>query len=212
MKLRSRFLPLAAAGALALSACGTTDDNADVSAGGVDTDSADTEATETEAPEVEDEPTEDTGTETDETTGAVELAVESGDFGDHLVDAEGNALYVSINDEDGVSNCGLECARIWQPVEGEATVTGDLDESLLGTAERVDDITHVTYDGAPLYRFVADQAGETRGHGVNGTWFAAGTDGEPILEGALQDRAGDAPAAEPTEDVTEDGEDDGEDA
>lgn len=209
MKLRSRFVPLALAGALALSACATPEDDADVSAGGVDT-----ESTETEAPEVEDEPTEATDTETAEddtaAAGSVELAVESGDLGDHLVDAEGNTLYVSTNDEDGVSNCGPECARIWQPVEGEATVSGDLDESLLGTAERTDDVVQVTYDGAPLYRFISDQAGDTRGHGVNGTWFVAGPDGQPITEGGLQDQAGDASAEEEPGDDT--AEDDGDDA
>ena len=204
MKLRSRFLPLAVASALALTACATPDDDADVSAGGVGTGATgtDTEATDPASPEVGDQPTE---AETDEAAGDVELAVEPGDIGDHLVDDEGNTLYVSIDDEDGISNCGRECARIWQPVAGEATVTGDLDASLLGTAERGDDLTQVTYDGAPLYRFVADQSGDTRGHGVNGTWFVAGTDGEPLLEGALQERSGNAPAEEPTEEEAEDG-------
>lgn len=197
MKLRSRFLPLAAAGALALSACATPEDDADVSAGGVETEATDPAS---EAPAAEDEPTDDV----DAAAGSVEIAVESGDLGDHLVDGEGNALYVSTDDEDGVSNCGRECARVWQPVEGDATVAGDLDESLLGTAERADDLTQVTYNGAPLYRFVADQAGDARGHGVNGTWFAADTDGAPITEGGLQDRAAEDPAADATE---EDGED-----
>ncbi|HSK24768.1 MAG TPA: hypothetical protein VK906_16400 [Egicoccus sp.] len=207
MKLRSRFLPLAVAGALALTACATPEDDADVSAGGVDTEATDTEA-EVEATESEPaddaDDADDDAEETDANAGAVELAVESGDLGDRVVDAEGNAVYVSTDDEDGVSNCGPECARIWQPVEGEATVTGDLDESLLGTADREDGTTQVTYNGAPLYRFVADQAGDTRGHGVNGTWFAAGTDGEPILEGGLQNRADETPADEPTEDAGDD--------
>lgn len=202
MKLRSRFLPLALAGALALSACATPEDDADVSAGGVDAETTESDATASDTSETEEEPAEDASAD------AVEIAVESGDFGDHLVDAEGHTLYVSTEDEDGVSNCGLECAAIWQPVEGEATVSGDLDESLLGTAEREGDIVQVTYNGAPLYRFVADQAGDARGHGVNGTWFAADADGEPILEGGLQDQADEAPAEEPAEDSTEvDGED-----
>ena len=188
MQLRSRFLPLAVASALALTASATPEDDADVSAGGVAT-----EATSTE-----------TESESEPADGAVELNVDAGELGDRLVDGEGHALYVSINDEDGVSNCGLECARIWQPVEGEATVTGDLDESLLGTTEREGEVAQVTYHGAPLYRFDADQLGDARGHGVNGTWFAAGTDGEPILEGGLQDRAGDPATEEPTEDGGDD--------
>lgn len=209
MKLRSRFLPLAVVSALALSACATPEDDADVSAGGVDTEATDTD-TESEAPEVEEEPeADDTESETDAAAGAVELTVASGDLGDHLVDAEGNTLYISTDDEDGVSNCGPECARIWQPVEGDATVFGDLDEALIGTVDREDGTTQVTYDGAPLYRFVSDQAGDARGHGVNGTWFVVGTDGEPIVEGGLQDQAGDAPAEDATEEATED---EGEDA
>lgn len=205
MKLRSRVLPLALAGALALSACATPDEDSDVSAGDGATEATESEATETEtdieeASEPEATETDASETEADEAAGSVEIAVESGDLGDHLVDGDGNAFYVSTEDEQGVSNCGLECARLWQPVEGEVTVSGDLDESLLATAEREDGIVQVTYDGAPLYRFVADQPGETRGHGVNGTWFAVDTEGQPILEGGVQGQS-DEPAEDDAEDA-----------
>lgn len=213
MKLRSRFLPVAAAAALALAACDATDDVADpgIEDTEVDPDTTDPDATDP-ADDTDPGATEDTDADATDGTaaGAVELQLADSDLGEHLVDADGRTLYVSSNDEDGVANCLNDCAMIWQPVlvDGEATVADGLDESLVGTTERDDDSgTQVTYDGAPLYYFVSDsEAGDARGHGVNGTWWAVAADG-PIEEGGAQSEPGDA-------DVSDDaGEaDEGEDA
>ncbi|GGI09233.1 COG4315 family predicted lipoprotein [Egicoccus halophilus] len=203
MKLRSRVLPAAAAAALLLAACDAGDDAQDP--GVEDTDTGATEDTD-DGGILDDDLTgddtlgEDTAEEQalDPEDAEVQLDVVSSELGDHVVDAEGRSLYVSSDDEEGVSNCLNDCAQIWPPVlvDGEPTAIGELDETLLGTTERDDDTgTQVTYNGWPLYWFVSDaEPGDTRGQGVNGTWWLIGGDGEPIAEGGIQDEPGDADA------------------
>ena len=69
------------------------------------------------------------------------------------------------------------CAAVWPPV----TVTGapragdGLVANKLGTTKRADGKTEVTYNGHPLYYYVADTApGQTLGQGLN--QFGAGWD------------------------------------
>src|SRR5262249_61261891 len=65
------------------------------------------------------------------------------------------------------------CPQLWPPVHGPATggpgVTGSL-----GTIKRSDGATQATYNGHPLYTYVADTApGQARGNGLNasgGVW------------------------------------------
>lgn len=87
-------------------------------------------------------------------------------LGDFLVDAEGMTLYLFTKDTENVSTCYDDCATAWPPLltDGEVTVGEGLDASLLGTTERTDGATQVTYGGWPLYYWVKDEApGDTTG-------------------------------------------------
>jgi predicted lipoprotein with Yx(FWY)xxD motif len=90
-----------------------------------------------------------------------------------LTNAKGFTLYWFAPDASTKSNCNGSCAAIWPPVKGPATagpgVTGKL-----GTIKRSDGSTQATYNGHPLYTYVADTApGQARGNGLNvngGLW------------------------------------------
>ena len=63
-----------------------------------------------------------------------------------------------------------------QPVAGDG-----VDASLLGTIQRDDGTTQITYDGHPPYTFRKDSApGDTNGQGVNGTWYVVSPGGDPV--------------------------------
>jgi predicted lipoprotein with Yx(FWY)xxD motif len=90
-----------------------------------------------------------------------------------VTDAAGHTLYWFVPDTSTKSNCNGSCASIWPPVAGPATagtgVTGKL-----GTITRSDGSTQATYDGHPLYTYVADtKPGQASGNGLNlsgGIW------------------------------------------
>lgn len=115
-----------------------------------------------------------------------EVSVASaGDIGDVLVDGDGMTLYRFEADTDGVSSCYETCEAVWPPLlTGGDSVAGDgADSSLLGTTERQDGITQVTYDSWPLYTFDGDtKAGQANGNGLDtfeGEWYAMHADGSP---------------------------------
>jgi predicted lipoprotein with Yx(FWY)xxD motif len=90
-----------------------------------------------------------------------------------LTNAKGFTLYWFVPDTSAKSNCNGGCAAIWPPVKGPATagsgVTGKL-----ATIKRADGSTQATYDGHPLYTYVADTApGQAKGNNINasgGVW------------------------------------------
>lgn len=96
------------------------------------------------------------------------------EHGKILVDAQGMTLYVFGRDEKDVSNCSGTCPINWPPLivsygEPEA---GDGVDGTLGLITRADGAQQVTYNGQPLYGWIADsQPGDTTGHGVGGNWF-----------------------------------------
>jgi predicted lipoprotein with Yx(FWY)xxD motif len=109
----------------------------------------------------------------------------SSDFGDILVDNQGNTLYMFVPDQqkNGKPTCYGDCAQAWPPYEAEAgVIAGDgLDQKLLGVAERRDGTQQVTYGGLPLYRFSGDeQAGQTNGQGLDDVWWVMDTSGKPV--------------------------------
>jgi mono/diheme cytochrome c family protein len=93
------------------------------------------------------------------------------------------SLYVFLRDTDGESACYDQCATAWPPLlTDDAPVALDgVDGELLGTTERTDGTTQVTYAGWPLYFFVQDQAaGDVAGQGVNDVWYLVSPAGEAI--------------------------------
>jgi len=101
-----------------------------------------------------------------------------------LVDSNGMTLYDFHKDKGTTSSCYGPCAEGWPPMltEGEPTVGNGAMASKLGTTERKDGTTQVTYAGHPLYTFVEDKKpGEANGNDVSafgGQWYALKGNGE----------------------------------
>jgi predicted lipoprotein with Yx(FWY)xxD motif len=90
-----------------------------------------------------------------------------------LTNSKGLTLYSFGPDTSTTSNCNGSCATYWPPVVGPVTagpgVTGTL-----STITRADGTIQATYDGHPLYTYVADTApGQDKGNGITlsgGVW------------------------------------------
>jgi predicted lipoprotein with Yx(FWY)xxD motif len=101
-----------------------------------------------------------------------------------LVDSNGMTLYDFHKDKGTTSSCYGACAQAWPPMltEGEPTVGNGASASKLGTTERKDGTTQVTYAGHPLYTFIEDQKpGEANGNDVSAfgaQWYALKGSGE----------------------------------
>ena len=106
--------------------------------------------------------------------------------GQVLVDAEGMTLYYFVKDgkNSGVSKCEGACASAWPPLttSGEPEAMAGAQASMLGTIERPDGTTQVTYAGWPLYTFVADhKPGEDNGtdsKAFGAPWYPLHPNGE----------------------------------
>ncbi len=110
--------------------------------------------------------------------------IETGDtdLGAIVTDADGLTLYMFGADKDGKSTCYDDCAATWPAlvVEGEPEAGDGLDAQL-GTTERTDGTSQVTYAGQPLYYFASDAApGDTNGQGISDIWFVVSPEGKPI--------------------------------
>jgi polyisoprenoid-binding protein YceI len=66
--------------------------------------------------------------------------------------------------------------------DGQSLAAGEGVVGELGTVEREDGGTMVTYNGMPLYYWIKDEApGDTTGHGVGGVWAVVGPETRPYL-------------------------------
>lgn len=109
------------------------------------------------------------------------IAVADSEFGEILVDSEGNTLYLFTPDDSGPSVCTDDCAAAWPPVLGSVDAGAGIDAVLIGTASRDDGSIQATYNSWPLYYFARDAApGDTNGQGVNDVWYVIAADGEAI--------------------------------
>lgn len=92
-----------------------------------------------------------------------------------LTTTNGRTLYSLSVEKNGKFICTGSCLSVWHPLMVPASVrpTGPVK---LGTVERPEGGTQVTYKGRPLYRFGGDsKAGQANGEGIKdvGTWHAA---------------------------------------
>ncbi len=118
------------------------------------------------------------------TESGTKLIATASDFGTVLFDSTGQAVYLFDIEETAKPRCYGPCAEAWPPVLTDGTpVAGQrVKESLLGTTERNDGRTQVTYDGHPLYFYAHEGKQEVKCHDVflnGGTWYAVQPDGHP---------------------------------
>jgi predicted lipoprotein with Yx(FWY)xxD motif len=121
------------------------------------------------------------------TSGPAKVGVRHTALGNVLVNAKGVTLYLFEKDKHGKSACSGACAKAWPPLltKGHPTATGAVKSAKLGTTRRSDGTTQVTYNGHPLYTFIADhnKAGSTAGQGKDAfgaEWYVVGTNGKKI--------------------------------
>jgi predicted lipoprotein with Yx(FWY)xxD motif len=111
---------------------------------------------------------------------------EAAGVGKILVDSEGMTLYYFQKDQkgSGKSKCEGACAEAWPPLttEGEPEAMAGVKASMLGTIEREDGTTQVTYAGWPLYTFVEDKKpGEDNGtdsKAFGASWYPLHSNGK----------------------------------
>ncbi|MEU5900012.1 MULTISPECIES: SCO0930 family lipoprotein [Streptomyces] len=125
---------------------------------------------------------------------AGQLAVwDSKKLGKVVTDSEGRTLYRFDKDsaQPPKSTCDAACLKAWPPVAADgAKAAPGVDESLLGEVTAADGTKQLTIDGWPMYRFAKDaEAGDAKGQGVGGTWYAAAPDGKKAAPAAAPDTA-----------------------
>jgi predicted lipoprotein with Yx(FWY)xxD motif len=159
--------------AFALVACG----------GGDDDTTAQEPTTTAEAPEKAEKP--DNPEKPTKPAPGTEIVVGESQFGSILFDSEQQAIYLFDKESTDKSECYGACAEAWPPVltDGDPVAGQGIDSKLLGTTERDDGSTQVTYDGQPLYYYVDDPRGQVLCHNVSefgGLWLVLEPSGEPV--------------------------------
>jgi predicted lipoprotein with Yx(FWY)xxD motif len=107
-------------------------------------------------------------------------------LGTIIVDSHGHSLYAFGHDLKNKSRCSGACASNWPPAKSPAhpTVGKGIDKSKLKVIRRSDGSRQLSYNGHPLYDFIADsKAGDVNGQGLNefgGTWHVVNKSGKPV--------------------------------
>jgi predicted lipoprotein with Yx(FWY)xxD motif len=165
----------AAAGALAFTGCGGGDDGDDSGdAGGA---AASAPTTTTKAPATETAPA--------SAARGTTIRISDSDYGRILFDSDDQAIYLFDKEKGSQSECYGECAAAWPPVltKGEPLAGSGLDASLIGTTQRDDGTSQVTYGGHPLYYYAHEGPGQVLCQNVSefgGLWLVVDSSGEAI--------------------------------
>jgi predicted lipoprotein with Yx(FWY)xxD motif len=112
------------------------------------------------------------------------IVVAPSDYGPMLFDDTGQAIYLFDVETSAEPACYGACAKAWPPVltKGSPVVGSGVKKSLLGTTERNDGTTQVTYNGHPLYFYAHEGKREVLCHnieGFGGLWLVVQPDGRP---------------------------------
>ncbi|MGQ0841274.1 hypothetical protein [Actinokineospora sp.] len=116
-------------------------------------------------------------------TAAIRTA-QADELGPIVTDGEGKTFYRFDKDtaKPPTTTCVGECATAWPPVLVDDPAGLDVagfDRALLGTVERADGARQLTIAGWPAYRYAKDAAaGEVKGQGAGGKWFAFTAEGK----------------------------------
>ncbi len=169
MRYRWWAMPVVAAGAAVLAACGSS---ASPSASGT-TPAANVGTT---AP---------AAAQSSAPAGSAVISMRSTSRGTVLTDAKGHTLYWFAIDTPTMSKCTGSCATYWPPVIGKAVAAaGTTLPHALGSITRADGMVQATYDGHPLYTYTGDSAaGQLKGNGLNvsgGLWWAMTASGAKL--------------------------------
>jgi predicted lipoprotein with Yx(FWY)xxD motif len=98
-----------------------------------------------------------------------------------LVDQNGCALYLNVNDTSSSSACDTACETTWPPASGPGQAGSGVNAQNLGTFTRQNGWSQVTYYDHQLYYYSRDTApGQANGQGQNQTWYLVGQNGEPV--------------------------------
>lgn len=129
-------------------------------------------------------PTSPDPTPSDPAPAGTEIVVADSDFGPMLFDDRKQAIYLFDVETSDVPECYDECAVAWPPVltEGDPVAGAGVRSGLLGTTERRDGTTQVTYGGHPLYFYAHEGPGEVECHDVflnGGNWYVVQPSGNP---------------------------------
>jgi predicted lipoprotein with Yx(FWY)xxD motif len=179
-----RILATAAvAASLILAACGDDDDDSG-------SQNAAPEQASAESAPGEDKPAEKPErSATDEKPGdakpGTEITVDSSEFGDIIFDGSNQAIYLFDKETSSTPECYGDCAAAWPPVltDGEPVASGAAQQKLLGTTEREDGSTQVTYAGQPLYYYAHEGPGQVLCHNVaefGGLWLVLDAGGQAL--------------------------------
>lgn len=108
------------------------------------------------------------------------------EYGPILVNSGGMTLYMFFKDEKlgNASACYNDCLKKWTPltVEDDPTWDKGVDKSLIGTIDREDGTTQVTYADWPMYTFNDDtEPGDTKGVGFKNLWCATTPTGDAAV-------------------------------
>jgi predicted lipoprotein with Yx(FWY)xxD motif len=168
----SRLIAVAAVAALALAGCGGGDD--DDSSG--DSNASAGTSTGTGGVATKPAPGGAPGTT---------IKTSSSDYGTILFDGDDQAIYLFDKESSDKSECYGDCAEAWPPVltKGAPSAAAGVDASLLGTTQRNDGTTQVTYSGHPLYYYHSDPPGQVLCQNVDefgGLWLVVKPSGEAV--------------------------------
>ncbi len=120
-------------------------------------------------------PTPNPSLEAPQATGTV-ITTGSSEFGTILFNEKKQAIYIWEVEKSEKPLCYDDCAIAWPPVltNGKPQASGEVKGNLLGTIERNDGSTQVTYNGHPLYYYAHEEPGEVKCHNVSthgGLWW-----------------------------------------
>lgn len=126
----------------------------------------------------------------DASGGTALTVAQAPELGEYIADANGRALYLLEGEPQGESTCQDACAEEWPPfLAPQGTPTAEapaVQEGMIGTLQRQDGSTQVTYDGHALYYYHDDQGpGQTTGQDVTdqwGEWYLVQPSGAPLEE------------------------------
>jgi predicted lipoprotein with Yx(FWY)xxD motif len=135
-----------------------------------------------------------TGAATSPTTAGTGVAIgvkHQGNLGSILYAGPSKlTVYEFAADHGPTSTCKGACAAAWPPVttSGKPTALGGASASALGTTKREGGVEQVTYQGHPLYYYVADKSAATAaGQGstaFGASWYVLAPSGSTITTSA----------------------------